>query len=551
MTDAIGALSAWLATLPPAAQAGALFLTTFVLEDVATLGAGVLLAAGTLSWPAAFWPCFVGVWLGDAGLYAVARFGGRRWLERTRWYGRVRDRVARSERWFAERGSSALWLSRLVPGARLPTYLASGFLRMPAGRFLAITGAASLLWTVAVLRLTEVLGGETLAWLGTARSAAALVVTVALALVLGARGGAWLAGTPLARRAAAWLARWRHWEFWPGWAFYPPVVLYCLWLAIRHRGLGLPTAANPGMVTGGVVGESKIATLRDLARTSPDLTAPAELLPAGGFAERWRALEGLLRRGFVGYPFVLKPDVGQRGAGVKVIRREADARAYLRRTAAPLVVQRYAPGPVEVGVFYYRFPDEAHGRVLAVTEKVFPAVTGDGTASVEELVRRDPRARYLAETYLGRLGARRAEVLPAGRSLTLVEAGNHAQGCIFRDGMHLLTPQLERRIDEMSRKLAGFFIGRYDLRCPSLDDLRAGRGLQVVELNGAASEATSVYDARNSLWTAYRTLCRQWGLVFAVGAANRARGVAPTPLAEVWRAWRDYRRLAATYPAAD
>jgi hypothetical protein len=169
-------------------------------------------------------------------------------------------------------------------------------------------------------------------------------------------------------------------------------------------------------------------------------------------------------------------------------------------------------------------PDEAHGRVLAVTEKVFPAVTGDGTASVEELVRRDPRARHLAETYLGRLGARRTEVLPAGRSLTLVEAGNHAQGCIFRDGMHLLTPQLERRIDEMSRKLAGFFIGRYDLRCPSLDDLRAGRGLQVVELNGAASEATSVYDARNSLWTAYRTLCRQWGLVFAVGAANRARG---------------------------
>jgi len=135
--------------------------------------------------------------------------------------------------------------------------------------------------------------------------------------------------------------------------------------------------------------------------------------------------------------------------------------------------------------------------------------------------------------------------------LKLVEAGNHAQGCIFRDGAKLYTPELEARIDDISQKLTGFFIGRFDIRYGSEADLRAGKNFQIIELNGAASEATSIYDARNSLFAAYRTLFQQWNLVFAIGAANRKRGCPPTKLSLVWQKWREYSRLAATYPAAD
>jgi hypothetical protein len=106
-------------------------------------------------------------------------------------------------------------------------------------------------------------------------------------------------------------------------------------------------------------------------------------------------------------------------------------------------------------------------------------------------------------------------------------------------------------MDEISQRLRGFFIGRYDIRYASEDDLRAGRAFQIIELNGAASEATSIYDARNSLLTAYRTLFRQWDLVFAIGAANRRRGTAPTRIAPLWRAWRETAALVATYPVAD
>jgi hypothetical protein len=117
--------------------------------------------------------------------------------------------------------------------------------------------------------------------------------------------------------------------------------------------------------------------------------------------------------------------------------------------------------------------------------------------------------------------------------------------------MHLCSPALLEAIDSISRKLPGFYIGRYDIRYAREKDLRAGRDFHIVELNGAASEATSIYDARNSVLTAYRTLFRQWELVFAIGAANRRIGTRTTEVSLIWRHWRDYAHISSTYPAAD
>jgi hypothetical protein len=285
--------------------------------------------------------------------------------------------------------------------------------------------------------------------------------------------------------------------------------------------------------------------------TSPEFTAEADLIPGDTLDARLRSLDEVRTRLGLDFPFILKPDVGQRGVGIKLIRSAEQAEAYLRQTSAPLIVQRYASGPLEAGIFYYRFPHETHGHIFAITEKLFPVLVGDGKSTVTELVWRDARARFMADKYLQRFSERQGEVLPVGEELKLVEAGNHAQGCIFRDGMRLCTPELESRMDEISQKLTGFFIGRYDIRYASEEDLQAGGNFQIIELNGAASEATSIYDARNSIFAAYQTLFRQWDLVFAIGAANRKRGCAPTNLPLVWQKWREYSRLAATYPAAD
>src|SRR5437016_2002776 len=101
------------------------------------------------------------------------------------------------------------------------------------------------------------------------------------------------------------------------------------------------------------------------------------------------------------------------------------------------------------------------------------------------------------------------------------------------------------------QKIPGFYIGRYDIRYSSDDELRAGKGFQIIELNGAASEATNIYDEGNSLWSAYKTLYQQWKLVFQIGAANRSRGHRPASPISVFRDWIEFSRQAMEYPLAD
>lgn len=88
----------------------------------------------------------------------------------------------------------------------------------------------------------------------------------------------------------------------------------------------------------------------------------------------------------------MMPDLGQCGMAIRLIRTREQAQDYWRQTDAPLVAQHYAPGPHEIGVFYYRFPHEARGRIFAITEKIFPLITGDGRSTLTELIERDGRA---------------------------------------------------------------------------------------------------------------------------------------------------------------
>jgi len=279
--------------------------------------------------------------------------------------------------------------------------------------------------------------------------------------------------------------------------------------------------------------------------------AESHFIPAGCVEQRIFELKDLCRLHGIEPPFVLKPDTAQRGAGFKKISSFAEATAYLTDVQAPLVLQRYAPGPHEAGIFYYRFPGTAEGHIFAITQKVFPVVAGDGVRTLRQLILAEERAGLIAATYLRRFPDLWERVIPAGQTIRLVEAGNHCQGCVFEDGGHLATEDLRRTIDRISQNLPGFFIGRYDVRYGRQEELRAGYGFTIVELNGAASEATSIYDARTSLQDAYRVLYRQWELVYTIGAANRAQGAIAPGIASLWSDWRACQRQAALYPVAD
>jgi hypothetical protein len=111
----------------------------------------------------------------------------------------------------------------------------------------------------------------------------------------------------------------------------------------------------------------------------------------------------------------------------------------------------------------------------------------------------------------------------------LLEIGAHCRGTLFLNGARHLTDELAAATDRVSKMFPGFYFGRYDVKCASVEDLRAGR-FTILELNGVSAEPTHIYDPEVSIWEAYRVMFRQWRLAFEIGAQNRRRGFTPTPL---------------------
>ena len=59
---------------------------------------------------------------------------------------------------------------------------------------------------------------------------------------------------------------------------------------------------------------------------------------------------------------------------------------------------------------------------------------------------------------------------------------------------------------------------------------------------GVTAEATHIYDPQHSLGHAYRTLCAQWRLAFAIGAAQQARGATVTGVWELVQLVRKFQQ---------
>jgi membrane protein DedA with SNARE-associated domain len=528
----------------------AIALGTLASEDLTCIATGLLIQRGQIGATAGILACTIGIFVGDVGLWTIGRLFGTAalawpWTARQLQHHTLRD----VRGWLDRHAAGAIVGSRFLPGTRFALYVMSGVLRVPLAEFSLWALIAALLWTPTIVLLTATLGdafvGRVRPLLGAGWLARLAVVAVALSLLQGVRA---LATKPRRTRLAARIARSLRWEFWPMWLFYAPVGMWVLYLASRYRGLSTITAANPGIRDGGTVGESKFDILSKLPA---DCIVPSVLIGPGVLSKRVALVQDHLESACWSFPVVLKPDVGQRGAGVKLARSMADVTTYLSKVADGVVVQPYHPGPFEAGVFYYRRPGSATGRILSITDKHFPVIVGDGLSTVEELIWAHPRYRLQADTFLARQAGALERVLDSSETLPLGMAGNHCQGTLFLDGHHLITPALENRIDAIARAFNGFFVGRFDIRYGDVERFKAGTDLAIVELNGATAESTNIYDPQTTLFDAYRLLFRQWSIVFSIGAANHAAGAPVTSHRRLFELLRAHLRATEPFPVSD
>jgi membrane protein DedA with SNARE-associated domain len=526
----------WLSRLPAGPVRGKslvwvvllLAAATLISEDITCIGAGLLVARGTIGIVPAVGASFSGIFLGDILLFLAGRFIGRPALTFPpfKWLVKESD-IQRTSNWFSARGPVIIFTSRFMPGLRLPTYFAAGLLRTRFRQFALYFAVAVAMWTPLLVGLSAVVGTKMFAYYDS-------FGRYALLTLIGTVGLLWATARIIApmfshrgrRLLLSFFRRATRWEFWPPVVFYLPVVFYCIYLGLRFRSLTLFTACNPGIPEGGFREESKSQILNNLKGCAPFIARYQLISGCKTASEKIRSAKDFMKRFNLETPVVFKPDVGQRGEGVAIIRSEQQLERHLGDANTDQIIQEYVEGR-EFGIFYYRYPDADTGRIFSITDKRLLKVTGDGHSTLEQLILDDERAVCMAPLHLNKHQDQLFTVPKKGEEFDLVEVGTHCRGALFLDGNAIWTPEMEAAIDQLSKSFDGFYFGRYDIVTPSVDDLRKGRDFKIVELNGVTSEATHIYSPGTSLWRAYGVLMRQWRLAFEIGAINRRRGHKP------------------------
>ena len=123
--------------------------------------AGFEVGRGNLSLAGALAASTAGSLIGASTLYALARRGGRPLILRLRAVLRIReDDLDSAERRFRRHSAWIVLLGRMVPGLRSAVSLPPGLLRMPFGRYLALTATGSLVWNTVLIVVGQQLGSR-------------------------------------------------------------------------------------------------------------------------------------------------------------------------------------------------------------------------------------------------------------------------------------------------------------------------------------------------------------------------------------------------------
>jgi hypothetical protein len=317
---------------------------------------------------------------------------------------------------------------------------------------------------------------------------------------------------------SAWRIKLFNWEYWSFGMVYTWIYPVWFFLCLRARSFFFFSASNPTIRNGGFLNESK----KDIHAIMPSHLYPPTLHFNVNTAPEY-ALSQLKEKGFE-YPLIGKPDIGGRGRGVKMLESDEEVAEYCRNALMDFHIQKFVPYKKEAGIFYYRYPNSTRGRLSGVVRKEFLTVKGDGVNSIRTLLLKDDRASLQINALEQMYGGYLETVLERDEEKLLVPFGNHARGAKFLDDSHLIDEQLTSIIDEQCKQVKDFYFGRLDIRYNDWEELKQGKNFCIIEMNGAGSEPTHIYDPGHSLFFAWKEIIRHWVILWRISRMNHKKG---------------------------
>lgn len=309
-----------------------------------------------------------------------------------------------------------------------------------------------------------------------------------------------------------------HWEYWPFQIVYIPIYFLWIYYALKQRTIFFFNTCNPTMTNGGFLMDSKIEIYNLI---------PQKYYPKTSFVNEnclFEEVVSIKEKSNIPFPLIAKPDIGLRGSAVKKIHSEEELKAYHQKANFDYLLQDVIPFENEVGIFYVRFPNQKHGKLTGIVAKEYVIIEGDGFSTQEELIKQNPRYEMQLQSLQKEFGNQLKTILPKGEKHNLVPYGNHIRGAKFIDVSDKISDALTKVIDEMCLQIDEFYFGRMDVMYNTWEELEQGINFQIVELNGAASEPTHIFDPKHSIIFGWKELMRHITYMYKISVQNHKRG---------------------------
>lgn len=324
-----------------------------------------------------------------------------------------------------------------------------------------------------------------------------------------------MSGVSMLSKAVRYIVHWEEWHWFVKYILISPA---WFWLCLRARSFWFFTSSNPGITFGGFVGETK----REIYKQLPPSSYPKSIFISPGIP--FSTVQDLVKNAQLSFPFVTKPDVGQMGFMFRKIDSPDQLRQYHEVMGVDYIIQELVKFPVEVSVFYYRYPNESKGHITGFLKKGYLEVVGDGKSDLRELISRCPRAQFRLKEMFSKHQSKLETILPAGARFQLTHALNLSRGGRLINLEHEKDERLREVFDEISRYTDNFYYGRYDIRCASIEDLKDGKNFSILEYNGCGAEPHHIYHNGNSLIKACRILVEHWNILYEISTHNYRLG---------------------------
>lgn len=310
-----------------------------------------------------------------------------------------------------------------------------------------------------------------------------------------------------------------HWERWPFNLIYTPMGFLWLYYAVKARAFWFCSNVDPTLEFAGFIGETK----REMYEQMPNHLYPATIYIMPN--QPIKAVEAQIAAAGIGYPFAVKPQVGMQGMMFRKINSPQQLAAYHRQMIAEYLVQSLVDLPMEFSVFHIRYPGHNKGKITGFILKEYLAVTGDGQSTLLQLIRQHERAAFREEEMRQYHAEQLDCILPAGEKYYLSIAGNHNRGARFINLHHEIDAALCNVFDDISLQCGHFYYGRYDLKCTSVEDLKEGKNIQILEYNGTGAEPNHIYDCGMTYLQALKVIKAHWKDMYRIGKINFKQGI--------------------------